>query len=314
MKRGRSGDRCRAFSSNGADVNSTDTLRDRVCLVTGASGGIGFVAARELARLGATLLLVCRDGKRGEHTVNEIVTATGNRNVELLLADLASQAEIRRLARRILSTRRPLHIVLNNAGVVMLKRTLTTDGIETTFAVNHLAPFLLTNLLCERLIESAPARVVMVASDAHRLRGVRMRFGDLQGEHDYRAMRAYGQSKLANILFTRELSKRLTGTSVTANCLHPGMVATRLGANNGLLARAVLLLLKPFSSSVDQGADTSVYLCSSPDVEHDTGKYFAARKERKPNRAACNDDDAARLWDISARMVGLGTQEDHTSP
>jgi NAD(P)-dependent dehydrogenase (short-subunit alcohol dehydrogenase family) len=254
------------------------------------------------------MLLVCRDGERGERTVNEIVGATGNRSVELLLADLSSQAEIRRLARRLLSTRRPLHVLLNNAGVVMIKRTLTVDGIETTFAVNHLAPFLLTNLLCERLIESAPARIVTVASDAHRLRGVRMRFSDLQGERDYRSMRAYGQSKLANILFTRELARRLAGTSVTANCLHPGMVATRLGANNGLLARVLLVLLKPFSSSVDQGADTSVYLCSSSEVEGETGKYFAARKQRSANRAACSDEDAARLWDVSERMVGLDPQ------
>jgi NAD(P)-dependent dehydrogenase (short-subunit alcohol dehydrogenase family) len=289
-------------------VDSDAPLRDRVCLVTGASGGIGFVAARELARLGAKLLLVCRDGERGERTVNEIVGATGNRSVELLLADLSSQAEIRRLARRLLSTRRPLHVLLNNAGVVMMKRTLTVDGIETTFAVNHLAPFLLTNLLCERLIESAPARIVTVASDAHRLRGVRIRFSDLQGERDYRPMRAYGQSKLANILFTRELARRLAGTSVTANCLHPGMVATRLGANNGLLARVLLVLLKPFSSSVDQGADTSVYLCSSSEVEGETGKYFAARKQSRANRAACSDEDAARLWDVSERMVGLDPQ------
>jgi retinol dehydrogenase-12 len=294
-------------------VDSAASLRDRVCLVTGASGGIGFVAARELARLGATLLIVCRDGERGERAVNEIVAATGNRNVELLLADLSSQAEIRRLARRILGTRRPLHVLLNNAGVVMLKRTLTVDGIETTFAVNHLAPFLLTNLLSERLVESAPARVVTVASDAHRLRGVRMRFDDLEGQHGYRAMRAYGQSKLANILFTREFARRLGGTSVTVNCLHPGMVATRLGSNNGLLARTVLRLLKPFSLSVDQGADTSVYLCSSPDVERETGKYFAARRECRPNRAACNDEDAARLWEISVRMVRLGTEEGHSS-
>lgn len=283
-------------------------LRDRVCVVTGASGGIGFVAARELAKLGATLLLVCRDGVRGEHAVNEITAASGNRNIELLLADLSSQAEIRRLARRILGIRRPLHVLLNNAGVVMQKRVLTADGYETTFAVNHLAPFLLTNLLLERLIESGPARIVNVASDAHRLRGVRMRFDDLEGAREYRPMRAYGQSKLANILFTRALARRLSATAVTANCLHPGMVATRLGANNGLFARIVLLLLRPFSLSPEQGSETSVYLCSSPDVEGETGKYYAGRKETRPSRAGCRDADAERLWEISERMTGANRE------
>lgn len=290
-------------------MSETTSLRDRVCLVTGASAGIGFIAARELAKRGATLIMVCRDGGRGERAANAIITTSGNRNVELLLADLSSQAEIRRLVRRLLASRRPLHVLLNNAGVVMMKRTLTTDGYETTFAVNHLAPFLLTNLLLERLLESAPARIVNVASDAHRLRGVRMRFDDLEGAREYRPMRAYGQSKLANILFTRELARRLSATSVTANCLHPGMVATRLGANNGALARTVLLLLKPFSLTAEQGADTSVYLCSSPEVEGQTGKYFAGRNETRPSRAASNDADAARLWGVSEAMTGLGARE-----
>jgi NAD(P)-dependent dehydrogenase (short-subunit alcohol dehydrogenase family) len=286
------------------------SLRDKVCLVTGASAGIGFVAARELAKLGASMLLVCRDGAKGEHAASEIQAVSRNKNVELLLADLSSQAEIHRLAHRILATRRPLHVLLNNAGVVMMKRELTVDGYETTFAVNHLGPFLLTNLLVERMIESAPARIVNVASDAHRLRGVRMRFDDLEGRHEYKAMRAYGQSKLANILFTRELSRRLEGTSVTVNCLHPGMVATRLGANNGLLARTVLRVLRPFSLTPEQGADTSVYLCASPEVDGQSGKYFAARKETRPSRAATSDVDAERLWEISARMTGIDAGAD----
>jgi len=279
-------------------------LRGRTCLVTGASSGIGLAAARELARAGASVVLVCRDGARGERALAE-VAAAGNRDVELMLADLSSQEEVRRLARRFLAAKRPLHVLLNNAGVVMMRRTPTVDGIETTFAVNHLAPFLLTNLLLPRMIESAPARIVNVASDAHRLKGVRMRFEDLQGEREYRVMRTYGQSKLANILFTRELARRLEGSGVTANCLHPGMVATRLGGNNGLVARAVLVLLKPFSLKPEQGAETSVYLCASRDVEGANGKYYARKKERRPSRAACDDEAAVMLWEISETMTGL---------
>jgi NAD(P)-dependent dehydrogenase (short-subunit alcohol dehydrogenase family) len=280
-------------------------LRNKTCLVTGASSGIGLVAARELARLGAGVIMVCRDGKRGEAALNEVVAATRNQKVELMLADLSSQEEIRRLVRRIQATKRPLNALLNNAGVVMLKRTLTVDGIETTFAVNHLAYFLLTNLLLDRLIDGVPARVVNVASDAHRLRGVRMRFDDLESSREYKAMRVYGQSKLANILFTRELARRLEGTGVTVNCLHPGMVSTRLAANNGFIAKAAIWALKPFSLTPEQGAETSVYLCSSPAVEGVTGKYFAAKQERRPSRAAQDEEAARRLWDISARMTKL---------
>jgi NAD(P)-dependent dehydrogenase (short-subunit alcohol dehydrogenase family) len=209
--------------------------------------------------------------------------------------------------RRIQTTKRALHVLLNNAGVVMLRRTLSVDGIEMTFAVNHLAYFLLTNMLLDKLKESTPARIVNVASDAHRLRGVRMRFDDIESEREYRPMRVYGQSKLANILFTRELASRLDGSGVTANCLHPGMVATRLAANNGLIARAALLALKPFSLTPEQGAETSVFLCSSPALEGVTGKYFAAKQERRPSRAAQDDENARRLWDISSRMTRLDT-------
>ena len=286
-------------------ADRTAVLRGKTCMITGASSGIGKAAACEIAGMGANLVLVCRDGTRGEQALREIVDTSGNRNVELLLADLSSQQEIRRLAHRYLASKRPLHVLLNNAGVVMLKRTLTVDGFEATFAVNHLGYFLLTNLLLERLVESAPARIVNVASDAHRLKGVRMRFEDLQGDRQYKALRNYGQSKLANILFTRELARRLEGTRVTANCLHPGMVATRLGRNNGLISRLVVTVLKPFSISPEQGARTAVYLASSPEVDGVTGKYFANNQEHRPNRAAQDDDDAQRLWALSETMTGL---------
>ena len=278
-------------------------MQGKTVLITGATSGIGRSTARELARMGATLFLVCRDRKRGEEAVAEIGAATGNRDLHLLLGDLSSQAEIRRVAAEFLATDRPLHVLLNNAGVVQLHRELTADGIETVFAVNHLAYFLLTLLLFERLKESAPARIVNVASDAHKFG--KLDFDDLGGERGYRWTQSYGQSKLANILFTRELARLLDGTGITANCLHPGAVATGLGKNNGRWAQALIRVLSVFFRSPDRGAQTSIFLASSPQVEGVSGKYFSDCKERRPSAAASNDDDARRLWKVSAELTGV---------
>jgi NAD(P)-dependent dehydrogenase (short-subunit alcohol dehydrogenase family) len=207
------------------------------------------------------------------------------------------------VAAEFLATERPLHVLINNAGVVNLQRTVTADGIETTFAVNHLAYFLLTSLLLERLRRSAPARIVNVSSDAHKF--APLDFDDLGNQRRYRALRVYGQSKLANILFTSELARRIAGSGVSANSLHPGAVATGLGRNNGAWARAIIGLLRPFFRTPDDGAATSVHLAASPAVEGLTGKYFAKCRERRPSRAAQDVDAARRLWDISARMTGL---------
>jgi NAD(P)-dependent dehydrogenase (short-subunit alcohol dehydrogenase family) len=283
----------------------TGDLTGTVCLITGATSGIGKAAAVALARRGSTLVLVGRDQDRGERTVEEIVNQTGNRQVDLMLADLSSQEQIRQLAERFLATERPLHILLNNAGIIMLRRRETVDGIETTLAVNHLGCFLLTSLLLERIKASAPARIVNVASDAYGHAGGRLDFGDLQSVNGYSAMKVYGKSKLANILFTRELARRLQGTGVTANCLHPGFVGTNLARNNGLVASAAMLLLRPFARSPDKGAETVVYLCASPEVAGVTGKYFFDKQEKWPKRYAQNDEDAARLWEVSECMTGL---------
>lgn len=234
-------------------------LDGRSCMITGATSGIGRAAAFSLAAAGADLHLVCRDQGRGQRIVREIAAATGNDEIRLLVADLSSQADIRRVAAEFLASGSPLHVLLNNAGVVMLEHTRTLDGLETTFAVNHLAYFLLTELLLERLRESAPARVVCVASDAHKFAGGRLDFENLQGERSYGSMKHYGMSKLANILFVRELARRLEGSGVTVNCLHPGMVGTGLGSNNGLLGRTVTRLLRPFSRRPEKGAETAVY-------------------------------------------------------
>ncbi len=280
-------------------------LQGRVCLVTGATSGIGRAAARALAGLGAELVLLCRDRGRGEETARWIQRETGNTKVDLLLADLASQAEVRRAAREFLAAGRPLHVLLNNAGLILRRRSETVDGIETTFAVNHLAYFLLTNLLLERLKQSAPARVVNVASGAHRMAGGRIRFADLGFREGYSAMRVYGHSKLANILFTRELARRLEGTRVTASCMHPGFVGSNFGKNNGPLEALLMTLGRPFARSPERGADTAVWLCASPEVEGRSGGYWYDRRETRPNAAASNDEDARRLWEASARMTGL---------
>jgi retinol dehydrogenase 14 len=279
------------------------TVNGKNCLVTGATAGIGRVTAIELARLGARVLLAVRDPVRGEALATEIRRAGGA--AEVLVVDLASQQSIRELAADVLSRNAPLHVLVNNAGVFELSRKLTADGIETVFAVNHLAYFLLTNLLLDRLRESAPARVVNVASDAHRWGTID--FDDLEGERSYRTMRIYGRSKLANILFTYELARRLEGSGVTANCLHPGAVATRLGSQNGRIARALIALLRPFMRTPEDGAKTSIYLASSPDVSRTSGKYFIDCREAASSRESNDPVTARRLWQVSMRVTGLAS-------
>jgi NAD(P)-dependent dehydrogenase (short-subunit alcohol dehydrogenase family) len=281
-------------------------LDGRTCLITGATSGIGRAAAFGLARLGRpSLVLAGRSREKAEATAEAIRSETGCQDVSVLVADLSSQAEIRRLAEAYLASGRPLHVLLNNAGVFMLRREETVDGHETTFAVNHLGYFLLTNLLLDRIRESAPARIVNVASAAHASAGGPLDFDDLDSRERYRPMQVYGKSKLANILFTRELARRLEGTGVTANCLHPGFVGSNFARNNGLLGSVGMWLARPFARTPEQGADTAVYLCASPELEGVTGRYFVDREQRWPKRFAQSDEDARRLWEVSERMTGL---------
>ncbi len=283
-------------------------MQGRVCLVTGASNGIGKAAALELAGMGAGLVLLCRDRARGEAAKDEISERSGSRDIELLVADLSSQRQIREDAASFVESGRSLHVLLNNAGAIYAERTLTGDGIERTFAVNHLGYFLLTRLLLDRLRASAPARIVNVSSELHR-RGYgdgRIAFEDLNGERLYGGWRAYGQSKLANILFTRELARRLDGTGVTANALHPGVVATGFGRNNRTGWMPYLqALYRPFSRGAAKGADTPVWLAAAPQLEAVTGRYFKDRRELRPAAQARHDGDAARLWEVSETMTGL---------
>ena len=280
-------------------------LAGRTCMVTGATSGVGWAAALELARQGAETFLIVRDRSRGEAAVERIMRATGNPEVEALYADLASLDEVREVARRFLELGRPLHVLLNNAGVVNVERRETVDGLEETFAVNHLSHFLLTHLLLERLRASAPARVVNVASDAHRFCSP-LDFDDLQAQRRYRSMRVYGHSKLANLLFTHELARRLQGTGVTANAMHPGFVGSALGTNNGWLARLAMRAARPFVRTPEQGAETAVWLCTASELQDESGGYFRDRRPHAPRSHARDDAAAGRLWAMSERLTGLG--------
>jgi NAD(P)-dependent dehydrogenase (short-subunit alcohol dehydrogenase family) len=276
----------------------------KTIVVTGGTSGIGRATALGLAPLGSRLILVGRDAARGEETLGAIRTATGRSDVELVRADFARQAEVRRLAAELLARTEKIDVLVNNAGVTMMKRVATPDGLETTFAVNHLGYFLLTGLLLPRLLAAAPgARIVNVASDAHRWGA--LDFDDLQNERAYRAMKVYGQSKTANILFTRELARRLEGSGVTVNALHPGAIATRLGRGSGPLFDLLQRAISVFMKSPEQGAETSIYLASAPEVAGVNGGYFADRKRKEPQPHARDPGLARRLWEISEGLTSF---------
>ncbi len=270
-------------------------------MVTGATSGIGSVTARELARLGATVVVVGRHAGRCAREVQRIERAGGH--AETIVADLSSQAQVRRLAERLATRHRRLDVLVNNAGSLFMRRQMTEDGLEVTFAVNHLSYFMLTLLLIEQLRASASARVVNVSSVAHA--GHEIDFENLQGEMRYDRIEAYGRSKLANLLFTYELARRLEGTRVTANALHPGIVATNLGADKGWLRARVRNLLKRGMLTPEQGARTSIYLASSPEVEGVSGRYFHECREVHSSKASHDEGAAARLWRISEDLTGL---------
>jgi NAD(P)-dependent dehydrogenase (short-subunit alcohol dehydrogenase family) len=275
----------------------------KVCMVTGANSGIGEATAQGLANLGATVVMVCRSRERGKEALDEIKQKSGNEDIYLLVADLASQAAIRTLAEDFISEYSALHVLINNAGIIPRKRMVTVDGLETQFAVNHLAPFLLTNLLVDVLKSSAPARVVTVASDMHR--GAIIDFDDLQSARSYRPLRVYSRTKLANVLFTYELARKLEGTEVTANCLHPGVVATKLLADGMGLPRALKSTTKLIGSGPEKGAKTSIYLATSPEVEGVSGKYFVKQKPVESSKISYDESLAGRLWKRSAELTGL---------
>jgi retinol dehydrogenase 14 len=278
-------------------------MAGRTVLVTGATGGIGRATALGLAAMGAHLAITGRDRGRTEDAAHQI-RAAGGGQVDAFVADLSAQSQVRRLAAEVLQRLPRIDVLVNNAGGYWNTRHVTADGLERTFALNHLAPFLLTSLLLGRLTQSAPARVVTVSSNAQ-AQG-RIDFDDLQAERSYSGARAYNQSKLANVLFTYELARRLPGTSVTANALHPGLVNTSFGAEDpGAVQRLFVPFMRPFMKAPARGAATSIRVASAPGLEHVTGRYFAGGQPRKSSRRSYDQAVAARLWQVSTDLTGL---------
>jgi NAD(P)-dependent dehydrogenase (short-subunit alcohol dehydrogenase family) len=280
-------------------------MTGRVVVITGASSGIGAAAAEALGRRGATVVALGRSDERLAAVARRVRRA-GGVAAEPVPADFSSLDEVRRAAGELLERPDEIHVLVNNAGLVMGRREVTRDGFETTLAVNHLAPFLLTNLLLDRLRASAPARIVTTSSDAHA--SGRIDFDDLNGERSWSTWSSYCNSKLANVLFTRELARKLRGDRITANCLHPGVIRTRLGRNTSGPMAIGWALVRPFFASPKRGAATIVHLACDPDVEGASGGYFARSRRKRPAPAALDDAAARRLWEVSERMVGLAAE------
>lgn len=286
-----------AAAANRADMTG------KTCIVTGANSGIGKATATHLAGLGARVVLICRNSKRGEKAREIIIKSTGNRAVDLLLADLSIQREVRRVAGEIDARYERIDVLINNAGLMTRSRRLSADGLEMQFAVNHLAPFLLTHLLLDKIKASAPARIITLASTAHS-RGY-IDFDDLQGELSYNGWQAYANSKLANVMFTYELARRLDGSGITVNCVHPGVIHTGLMRNVSKIISGLWFLLQGFFKKADEGAETPVYLASSPEVTGISGKYFRHCKPCGTSEESNNKEIQQRLWETSKALTGI---------
>ena len=279
-------------------------MNGKTVLITGATDGIGKEAARQLVQIGARVVIVGRNPDKTQRVLTEIKQKVPYGQVESLLADLSSQAQIRELANAFLTKHKRLDVLINNAGTSFLRRQISQDGIEMTLAVNHIAYFLLSNLLLDMLKDNAPSRIVSTSSSAH-YRQI-LDLDDLNMEHGYQFMRAYSQSKLANVMFTYELARRLEGSGVTANVLHPGFVRTNVArSDNGLLLRLLQPLIFRFGVPVEKGAETIVYLASSPEVADASGKYFEDKREKRSAKISYDREKQKKLWAISEKMVGL---------
>jgi NAD(P)-dependent dehydrogenase (short-subunit alcohol dehydrogenase family) len=278
------------------------SMQGKTVVITGATSGMGEAAALALARAGARLVLIARDSNRAAATLQKLKPVSAAVTHSVHYADLSRIAEMKRVALEIAAAESKIDVLVNNAGAAFASRRLSADGLEMTFATNHMAYFVVTNFLLERLRATPDARIVSTASDAHR--SGKLDFGDLQSEKRYSTFRAYGTSKLCNILFTRELARRLSATQLTANCLHPGFVNTRIGENNRAIAW-IARLVKLFALAPEEGAKTIVYLASSPDLAHSSGGYFYKCKTATPTMSAQNDEDARHLWKVSEQLAGL---------
>lgn len=283
-------------------------MKNKIAFITGATSGIGKATAHGLAAQGYTVVLHARNHAKGDPVLAELKAATGNENIDLLTADLGSQLEIHEMAKQFKAKYSSLHLLINNAGAIFNGYGETRDRIERTLAVNHLAPFLLTHLLLDLLKASAPARIVNVASGSHYSGSIR--FSDLGHKNGYHGMKVYGQSKLANVLFTYELARRLEGTGITVNALHPGVVKTQIGNKSGGIGFSMIWsLMKPFMITADKGAKTSLHVATSPELEGVTGKYFENSKEKKSSEASHDQKIAERLWEASAKLTNMKLPE-----
>lgn len=279
-------------------------MKGKVILITGATNGIGLETARALAKMSARIVIVGRNPEKTQNVVNTLIQDTSNEHIEGLIADLSIQADIFELAETFQRKYDRLDILINNAGGFFYQREMTVDNLEKTFALNHMSYFILTNQLLNILRDSAPARVVNVSSDAHKMGVKHIDFDNLQGEKNYASFRAYGQSKLANVMFTYALARRVEQHGITVNALHPGFVNTGFGhSGGGLLSMGFSMLSRVFAMSPEQGAQTSIYLASSPDVQNVTGKYFAKSKPVESSPASHDVDDQERLWKISESLI-----------
>lgn len=280
---------------------ATGIMQGKVCLVTGSSSGIGKVAARELASMGARVVMLCRNRAKGEAVQTEIKEVSGNAQVDLIVADLSELSQVRRAAREFKQRYTQLHILINNAGGMNAERKVTSEGLEATFATNYLAHFLLTHLLLDVLLASAPARIVNVSAVGHKIG--KIDFTDLQGEHHYDALKAYTQSKLAQIYFTYELAERLAGTGVTVNALDPGhMVSHFNDSTKGMVHISAEVIYFFDGKSAEEGAQTSLYLATSPEVERVSGKYFSNCQPLKSSRRSYDVAVRQRLWNVSTEL------------
>ena len=283
-----------------------ENLENKVCLITGATNGIGQESAKALNNMGAEIVFVARNEEKGNFLKQQLKNDSG-RDATMIIANLSSQAEVKRAANEFLALEKPLDILLNNAGIMNRQRTETVDGLEEVFSVNHLAYFTLSLMLLDKLKQTENSRVINVASGAHQF--VKdMNFDDLQSEKTFKPLQVYGQSKLANILFTKSLSEKLLNSGVTVNCLHPGFVSTGIGSNNKGIWNLLMFLAKPFAKRTNKGAETSIYLCSSPAVKNISGEYFVDCTVEKVSEAANDPKQAEKLWDISVELAGLDLQ------
>jgi NAD(P)-dependent dehydrogenase (short-subunit alcohol dehydrogenase family) len=286
-------------------------MNGKTIVATGATSGIGEVAVLALAGLGARIVFVARDEARAQATMRKLEAKAPGLGHRMHLADLSSMAETRKVGAAIAASEPRIDVLINNAGALFSDRRVTPEGLELTFALNHMAYFVLTEALRDKLVASTPARIVATASNAHER--ANLDFNDLQSAKGYSGFKVYGRSKLANILFTRELARHLAGTGVTANCLHPGAVATRFGDSSGGWVGRLLPVLRLFFISAEKGADTIIYLASSPEVEKTTGEYFVKRKITEPSAAAQDDAAAKKLWEASEALAGAESQKERAA-